>query len=130
MTNAANGTKTDAITRISISSLRQRRNSNLQLFTKRCDDYRGQSLSRNAHILRSAKPQSRSETTKLHSRASSSMRSVNTARYIEMAKRQRRSAFLMRAERFNGRIAMLAVLVAAAAELTLGHPLLPIHNLP
>ena len=63
------------------------------------------------------------------------MRSVNTIRYIEMAKQQRRSAFLVRAERFNGRIAMLAVLVATAAELTLGHPLLghlllTTHNLP
>ncbi|RPF78651.1 MAG: high light inducible protein [Synechococcus sp. TMED20] len=45
-----------------------------------------------------------------------------------MARQQRRSAFLCKAERFNGRIAMLAVAAAAAAELTLGHPLLILHG--
>ena len=58
------------------------------------------------------------------------MRSVNSARYVQMARQQRRDAFLYRAERFNGRVAMLAVLAATAAELALGHPLLalPGHN--
>ena len=55
------------------------------------------------------------------------MRSVNSSRYVEMARRQRRAAFLAQAERFNGRIAMLAVLAAAAIERTLGHPLLTHH---
>jgi|TARA_Y200000002_G_C22194090_1_gene460535 hypothetical protein len=56
------------------------------------------------------------------------MRSVNSSRYVEMARQQRRTAFLCKAERFNGRIAMLAVAAAAAAELTLGHPLLILHG--
>ena len=45
------------------------------------------------------------------------MRSVNSARYVQMARQQRRDAFLCRIERFNGRVAMLAVLAATAAEL-------------
>lgn len=56
------------------------------------------------------------------------MRSVNSSRYVEMARQQRRDAFLCRAERFNGRVAMLAVLTATAAELALGHPLLTLHG--
>ncbi|AII43827.1 hypothetical protein KR100_10690 [Synechococcus sp. KORDI-100] len=56
------------------------------------------------------------------------MRSVNSARYVQMARQQRRDAFLCRIERFNGRVAMLAVLAATAAELTLGHPLLVLHG--
>ncbi|HCX52739.1 MAG: chlorophyll a/b-binding protein [Parasynechococcus sp.] len=52
------------------------------------------------------------------------MRSANTTRYLAMARLQRRLAYLRRAERTNGRIAMVAVVAATLAEWSIGHPLI------
>ncbi|AII47071.1 hypothetical protein KR49_11780 [Synechococcus sp. KORDI-49] len=41
-----------------------------------------------------------------------------------MARLQRRHAYLRRAERTNGRIAMVAVVAATLAEWSIGHPLI------
>lgn len=65
MTNAANGIKTEAMTRISMNLLPLALNHNLQAFTKRCDDYRTPGLSRIAHFSPPEDSQSRFETTKL-----------------------------------------------------------------
>ena len=52
------------------------------------------------------------------------MHSANTPRYLAMARLERRLAYLKRAERTNGRIAMVAVAAATLAELSIGHPLI------
>ena len=72
ITNAANGTNTDAMTRISISSSVLALKHNLQAFTKRCDGYARTSLSKNAQSDACQAPQSRPETIKL--RPSDAMR--------------------------------------------------------
>ena len=50
------------------------------------------------------------------------MHSADTPRHLGMARLERRLAYLKRAERTNGRIAMVAAVTLA--ELSMGHPLI------